>query len=365
MKIYWLFALLPCLFTLLGTAWAADPGADSASKSQTDKPSKGLLTLTSRAEIKSLGKREVRVAFKKETMPSLGNLQYTKEGITWVPAQAAPVKLPHKLSTLVAANGRTVLQYGDSTNRQHPAKIDLFFIDEHGIEKGRVLERYGPQTNIVMAEDGYVAVAGSLFADTKHTEIGLYTATGEKRFQTQLTEGRRANIAVPTPQGQRVAVFTTDTKDYLANHHLEIFDGNGKKVAEQQGLGILQKAVSVANGSMFFVQAKRRFGLVNANDGSLLWTRNEVLRLISPHGAATDPQGKTLFLAAAEWDGIPKARYKWRIEVRDVATGNEIAKFMLPDTYPSNMGRVFLNVTSEQIELLAGDERIVLDWRRP
>jgi hypothetical protein len=365
MKKYWLIALVPYLFTLPVTTWAADSSAASASKSQKDKTLKGSLTLTSRAEIKSLGTREVRVTFKKEGITSLGILQYSKEGINWVPAQAAPVKLPHKLSTLVAANGRAVLQYGDSTNRQHPAKIDLFFIDENGVEMGRVLDRYGPQTNIVMAEDGHVAVAGSLFSDAKRTEIGLYTATGEKRFQVQLAEGRRANIAVATSQGQRVAVFTTDTKDYLANHRLEIFDGSGKKIAEQQGLGILQKAVAVANGSMFFVQAKRRFGLVNSNDGSLLWTRNEVLRLISPHGAATDPQGKTLFLAAAEWDGMPKARYKWRIEVRDVATGNEFARFVLPDTFPSNEGRVFLNVTSEQIELLSGDERIVLDWRRP
>lgn len=365
MKKYCFLALLPCLIVLPVTTWSADPGADSTSKNQDDKILKGSLTLTSRTEIKPLGLREMRVVFKKEDMPSSGILQYTKEGITWVPAKAAPVRLPHKLSTLVAANGRTVLQFGDSSYRQHPAKTDLFFIDEHGVEKGRVLDRYGPQTKVVLAEDGYVAVAGTLLAEAKHTEIGLYTATGEKRFQSQLAEGRRANIAVATSQGQRIVVFSTDKENYLANHRIEIFDGNGKKLAEQQGLGILQKAVAVANGSMFFVQAKNRFGLVNANDGSLLWTRNDVLRLVSPHGAATDPQGKTLFLAAAEWDGIPKARYKWRIEVRDVATGKEFARFVLPGTFPGNEGRVFLDVTSDQIELLAGDERIVLNWRRP
>lgn len=365
MRKYWILTLVIYLFTLPITTWAADPSAGSASKSQKDKILKGSLSLTSQAKIKSLGMREVRVAFKKEGSPSLGILQYSKEGVSWVPAQAAPVKLPYKLSTLVAASGRAVLQYGDSISRQHPSKTDLFFIDEKGVEKGRVVDRYGPQTNIAMAEDGYVAVAGPLLADAKRNEIGLYMATGEKRFQTQLAKGRRANIAVPTTQGHHVAVFTTDTKDYLANHRLEIFDVNGKKIAEQKGLGILQKAVAVANGSKFFVQAKRRFGLVNANDGSLLWSRNGVLRLISPHGAATDPQGKTLFLAAAEWDGIPKARYKWRIEVRDIATGNELAQFVLPDSFPSNQGRVFLNVTNDKIELLAGDEHVVLDWRRP
>ena len=365
MKINWLLVIVPCLFMFPIMTWAANPSATPASMSQEDKTLKGSLTLTSRAEIKSPGMREVRVVFQKEGIPSLGILQYSKEGVNWVPAQTAPVKLPYKLSTLVAANGLAVLQYGDSISLQHPAKTDLFFIDEQGVEKGRVVDRYGPQANIVMAEDGYVAVAGPLFADAKRNEIGLYMATGEKRFQIQLAKGRRANIAVPTTQGHHVAVFTTDTKDYLANHRLEIFDGNGKKVAEQQGLGILQKVVAVAKGSMFFVQAKRRFGLVNANDGSLLWSRNGVLRLISPHGAATDPQGKTLFLAAAEWDGIPKARYKWRIEVRDIASASELARFVLPDAFPSNQGRVFLNVTSDKIELLAGDEHVVLDWRQP
>ena len=365
MKKYLLLFFVLCLFTSPVTARAADPGEDSATQSPEGKTLKGSLSLTSRADIKTLGKNEVRLLFKKNGIPSHGILQYSKEGINWVPAKAAPVKLPHRLDTLVSADGRALLQFGDSTNRQHPAKIDLFFIDAQGAKAGQVIDRYGPQTNIVMSEDGHVAVAGTLFTDEKRTEIGLYTATGEIRFQAQLAKERRANIAVPTSQGQRVAVFTTDTKDYLADHRLEILDGNGKKIAEQKGLGILQKTVAVGEGSMFFVQAKGRFGLVNASDGSLLWSRNEVLRLVSPHGAATDSQGKTLFLAAAEWDGTPKARYKWRIEVRDVATGNELARFVLPDAFPGNMGRVFINVTSKQIELLAGDEQIKLDWRRP
>lgn len=359
MEKYLLLVLMACLYAVPATSWAADP------KSLEDKTLRGSLTLTSQTEIKPPGTREVRVMYTKENIPSLGSLQYTKEGINWIAAKAAPVKLPYILSTLVAANGRSLLQFGDNKNRQHPAKIDLFFLDAQGMEKGRVVDRYGPQTNIAMTEDGYVGVAGTLFSDSKRTEIGLYTATGEASFQTQLAEGRRANIAVPASQGQRVVVFTTDTKDYLANHRLELFDGGGKIIAQQEGLGILQKAIAIANGSLFFVQAKSKFGLMNATDGSLLWTRNGVLRLISPYGAATDPEGKTLFLAAAKWDGIPKARYKWRIEVRDVATGNELARLLLPDTYPSNLGRVFLNVTSTQIELLAGDERIKLDWRRP
>jgi hypothetical protein len=170
---------------------------------------------------------------------------------------------------------------------------------------------------------------------------------------------------VPASQGQRVAVITTNRKRYLADHRLELFNGQGKKLAQHEGLGILQKVVEVAKGSLFFIQARRHFGLMNASDGSLLWTRNELLRLISPQGAATDPQGKTLFLAAAVWEGKPKARYQWRIEVRDVATGDLLAQFILPDSYPSSQGRVFLNVTSTQVELLAGNERVMLDWRRP
>ncbi len=136
-------------------------------------------------------------------------------------------------------------------------------------------------------------------------------------------------------------------------------------LAEQKGLGILQKAIAVANGSMFFIQAKNRFALVDANDGSLLWTRDKVLRLVSPFGAATDPQNKTLFLATVEWDGKPKALYQWRIEVRDIATGNELASFLLPDSYPSSQGRVFIKVTDNKIELLAGSELVELDWSRP
>lgn len=364
MKKYRLLALVSCLFMLPVTTWAADPSINSASKSRTDKPSKGLLTLTNRAEIQSSSNSDV-VVFKKEGVPSLGSLQYNKEDINWLPTQASPVKLPHRLPTLVAANGRVVLQYGDSQHRIHPEKMNLFFVDAQGIEKGRVVDRYGPQTNVAIAEDGFVAVAGALFDNPKQTEIALYTATGEKRFQTQLEKGRRANLAVPASQGQRVVVFTTDTKNLLAKHRLELLDGSGKKLAEQQSLGILQKAISVANGSMFFVQAKNRFGLMNANDGSLLWTRDEVLRLVSPHGAITDPAGKTLFLAAAEWVGKSKARYKWRIEVRDVATGNELALFVLPEAFPSNSNRVFIDVTDKKIELLVGNERVVLDWSRP
>lgn len=347
------------------TSYAADPVVPDATQTQVAQRPELTLKLSRQETVKPLASRQLRVAYLREGTPVFGALQYSKEGISWLPAQAAPVKLPYALDTLVAADGRHLLQYGDSANRQHPAKTDLFFLNGQGEVQGRVVDRYGPQSNLVMAEDGHVAIAGTLFEEGKYTEIGLYTATGEKRFQVRLAEDRRANIAVPTPQGQRVAVFTTDTQDFLAHHRLEVLGSDGSKIAEQQGLGVLQKAVVVANGSLFFVQARSRFGLVNASDGSLMWSRDGVLRLVSPYGAATDPTGKILFLAAAEWDGIPKARYHWRIEMREVASGNELGSFVLPDTYPSSEGRVFLKVTGEQLELLAGDERIVLDWRLP
>jgi len=365
MKKYLLLALLlwGCAQPLL--LRASETTAEAAAKAQPGKLPQGELSLAKRTSIKSLAKRGVRVALWRDGVPVFGILDHSKEGITWTVEQTASIKLPHHLPTLVASNGLAILQYGDNINRDNPAKTDLFFVDARGQETARIVDRYGSPASVEMADDGHVAVAGPLLENNQRTEIGLYTATGEKRFQVLLADGRRANLAVPTPEGQRVAVFSTDTRNYLANHRLELFDGDGKKLAEQPELGILQKAVVVAGGKLLFVQAKDRYGLIDANNGAVLWSRNEVLRLISPYGAATDPQGKTLFLVAAEWDGVPKARYPWRVEVRDVASGNELARFKLPDTYPGNMGRVFLSVTNEQIELLAGDERIVLAWRRP
>jgi outer membrane protein assembly factor BamB len=365
MKKYWSFVFIPFLVSLPVVAWSADPGSTPAEQSEQDTSLKGTLALSKSETIKSLDPRQVRILYTKDNVPTLGILQYSKEGVSWVPAQGAPVKLPYKLSALVSANGRTILQYGDKKYHQHPDRIDLYFFDENGKEIKSIVDHFGPFANVVMAGDGHVAVAGTLFKDEELTGIGLYSPTGETRFQTQLADDRRANIAVPTSQGQRVAIFTTDKKDALAKHRLEILDGEGKQVAEHSDLGILQKAVAVADGSLFFIQAKGRFGLLNASDGTFLWKRNESLHLISPFGAVTDPEGKTLFLATAGWDGIPRARYRWRIEVRDVATGNKLAQFILPDAYPSSSERVFLNVTSAQIEVLAGDERIVLDWRRP
>jgi len=364
MKKYWLLVFAPCLILQPVTTWAVDPAGGATSKGQGTAIVKGPVSLVSRTEIKSLDKQKI-VAFKQQGVPSLGSLQYNKEDIHWLPTQASPVKLPHRLPTLIAANGRTVLQYGDSRHRIHPERMNLFFVDESGVEKGRVVDRYGPQTDVAIADDGYVAIAGQLFKNPQQSEVALYTATGEKRFQSQLVTGRRASMATPATQGQRVAVFTTDTKNLLASHRLELLDGTGKKLAEHKDLGILQKAIAVANGSMFFIQAKNRFALVDANDGSLLWTRDKVLRLVSPFGAATDPQNKTLFLAAVEWDGKPKALYKWRIEVRDIATGKELASFQLPDSYPSSHERIFIQVTDNKIELLAGNERVELDWSRP
>ena len=90
-----------------------------------------------------------------------------------------------------------------------------------------------------------------------------------------------------------------------------------------------------------------------------------VVRLISRHGAAADPDGKTLFLIAADWDGTPKARYRWQVLLRDMATGDELARFEVPGEYPSSPRRVIVGVTDRVIELLAGDERITLAWRRP
>ena len=360
-----LFFIFLSALLLPVVSWSADAAKPSGQPNQQATSQTGALSLNKKQTLKSLPRREIRVLLRKDGVPELGKLQYTKEAIMWVPEKVAAVKLPYKISTLIAANGHSLLQFGDSRNHEHPDKTDLFFLDASGAEKGRVVDRYGPFSNVVMADDGHVAIAGPLFSDAKRTEIGLYSASGETRFQAQLDQGRRANIAVPGLQGKRVVSFTTDVKDYLAKHRLELFDGDGKLVAQHNDLGILQKVIAVANGSMFFVQAKSRFALVDANDGKLLWSKNGVLRLISPHGAFTSPDGQTLFLAAAEWDGIPKERYKWRIEVRDVASGSQLASFILPDTYPSNRGRVFLSATSTQVEVLAGDERIMLDWSRP
>ena len=352
------FILIASVLVALSTAHAAD------TTQQTATDTRVALTLSKQEKIKSLEPRQLRVAYRQEGTPVFGLLQYSKEGISWLPAQAEPVKLPHALDTLVAADGRHLLQYGDSVMMDNPLKTDLYFIDVQGKEVARVIDRYGPQTSVVMADDGHVAVGGPSLENPAQFEIALYTATGEPRFQSMLAQGRRASLAVPA-QGQAVAAFTSAIKNPLSEHSLKLFDASGKPIAEHTGLGILQKLVSVANGSLYFVQAKNRIALISAADGALRWTREADLRLVSPFGAATNPDGTVLFLAAAEWDGKPRASYQWRVEVRDVASGEELTRLMLPGSYPGSMRRIFLSVTNTQLELLAGDERIVLDWRQP
>lgn len=363
MKIIPLFFLIHCLLTLPMQASSADNQAVSQlNEGEVTDLTKGSIALVKTEQITVLEPRQKRVIFVQEGNPLLGALRHDREGVSWIVKDHPAVRLPYRLDTLVAGNGRSLLQYGDTTNRQHPVKTNLYFLDEQGQETGSIVDRYAARSSVVVAEDGFVAVAGELLGKDQDTEIGLYAANGEQRFQLKLDTGRRANIAVPGERGQRVAVFTTDTAKPLADHRLEILSGSGEKVAELTQFGILQKVVPIAGGERFFVQGRNRYGVVDAADGTVRWMRDGVLRLVSPHGAATDPRGRVLLLVAAEWDGIPRERYQWRVEARDIATGEMLASRILPEAYPGSPERVITRVSETQIGLLAGDHELTLDW---
>jgi hypothetical protein len=320
-----------------------------------------LKVVTRPAEmVNTPGNRIQRILIRREDKVQAGQLLRIRDTLTlWFPDRK-PVKLPYRLLPIVSYDGNTIIQYGDLGLLDEPQRLDLFWIDSTGKEKRNMVNYYGGEARLDVSTDGFTAVGGPLLEKSRQGSVSLFSADGEKIWETALTIGRRISQLYTARQGRYIAAVTTDSGEWLKKHQLDIYGRSGKLQSSVNDLGIIQRLVLVGDESKIFFQGRDFHGLIDAGTGRVLWKNPGKVTMVSPYGASLSPDGKRLFLVIIQQEGKRKSPYNWKFLTLDATSGKEITSQVLAEKYPATWERIYESVLDTSVTLLAGDSRVTI-----
>lgn len=278
----------------------------------------------------------------------------------------AEVNLPHDLPALVSRNGGVVVQYGDTRDLSHPSATHLYWLDGQGKETGRLENYFRVDAVIGLSDDGFTAVAGSRI-EAPHAEVlALFSPKGQRVWEQALDSGRDITTEpVVALQGQRVATVTCDAKKPTKSHRILILDDKNNEVTPRiDALGLVQKIAVVGSSKALFVQGRDRHGLINLSDGSIAWTKEGNVRLISPFGASISPDGNLLLLLLADWSGKSQPTYPWRLKALDATDGQEVGMVKMPKPMAGTRANLFGRVSADKVEIITDTDQLSVSISR-
>lgn len=269
------------------------------------------------------------------------------------------VRLPLPLNAKVSRDRRTIVQYGDPLFRMHPQRLDIYWIGEDGEVRDTVLNRFDGESRLAISRDGYLAVAGGAFlseaepGEAKPKAVELYNPRGEPIADATVEPGRDLTHLVPLPEGRGVIFSTAPSKDNLSDNRLLLLEREQTRDVTPEGFGILQKVVALETSA--FVQGEMNFGLFDLEEGELMWSRPETIRLIGPEAAMLSSDGRLLMLVTGDRVGA-EAIYRWTLTVLDASSGKSLAQERLEGEFPSAESEVFADVGENHAVLRIGDQ---------
>lgn len=301
---------------------------------------------------------------KQDDRARVGNVVRRDRKLAIVFAEGAPVELPRDLETQVSGDGKTIVQFGDETKLDLPRRTDVYWLDAKGAVVGSLVGRYAGNAVVSLSTDGYTAVGGKRLDKPSEVTLGLYSPQGKPVWEVRLAANERVAMAAVMPGGRSVVTVVTDGKRWLEDNRLTIHRERGAADAPVV-LGVVQKLVLLGDGQRAFVQGFDAFGVLDVAAKRLAWKRAGKIRMVSPHGAALAPDGRTLFLMlAGPKEKATQAEYRWILRALDAATGDEKGSLELPKPTPATWSHVFEDVTASHVKVLAGSSRVTLAWRQ-
>jgi hypothetical protein len=316
--------------------------------------------------------QEKRTALEKPAIPLLivknkrvlqGSIRFSDDKTTVSLPNRPTIELPPTLETLVSQDGQTIVQYGDEHDQSHPSRTNIYWRDGGGKAVNQVTDYYAEKSLVSVSDDGLTAVTGPLFRDRNTIVLSLYSTAGEKLWERVLGKNDRSAILRVTQGGNHVALVTTDKHKWLEGHRLHIMDKQGKSISSIDAFHIIQKVVVVDAGEHLFVQGFNDYGLLKITNGSVLWRKQQKIRMVSPYGAKIDPAGRILFLVLADFRGKLQAAYRWKLVALSTTDGMQQVSAWLPDEHRGTWNRVFEQISSERVQILTTTKRFTFSWQ--
>lgn len=305
-----------------------------------------------------------RILIKRDKKLLTGHLLRVEKKVLLSLPDQPQLELPRKMDTIVSQDGRTVIQFGDELDLSHPTRTNLFWLNMKGEIVNQVVNYYAERSQISISDDGYTAIAGPLYRGRENIVVSLYSPSGKKIWEQTLGQDQRAAKVNVTSKGKNTLLVTTNKRNWLKNHQIQIFNSKGQLQSSIIDFNVIQKITIVDKGEHLFVQGYDNYGLVEISNGATLWIQHDKIRMISPYAAKISPQGDLLFLLLADYQGKPKATYRWKLVSIGITDGKEHASTWLPNEYPGTWNRVFEQITSDMIKILAGKKRITYSWTK-
>lgn len=281
-------------------------------------------------------------------------------------ADGKVVMLPLKLSFTVSSDRRTVLQHGDALMRMHPVRTDLFWINEDGTVGKEVRNRFDGNARLDMSQDGFTVVAGNeLFEpddDPVAPIVDLYSPRGNRIWSIRLDTGTAVSLVRALTRGRGAVIVTNPKADPLSDNRLLILRERGVEQAENAGFGVLQKIVPLVPTHLVFVQGTAAFGVIQTDDGAVLWSEPERIRLVGPMAAVADAKATSLYLATGERIGTDTL-YRWTITVFDLSSGQGRGQIQLEGAFPGTADEVFTEVKRDSVTVHPPGQPIKIEIR--
>ena len=352
-------------WTMLVAVALTLPGGPHLAWSEAQHKNKISLNVTSQMPLPAveLGHRKIVL---RDSKGARTGLLIAKKGqrVLSFPGQA-DVQLPYDLPSIISPDGHVVLQYGDTQDLSHPRVTHLYWLDGQGREHGRLEGYFRAAALIGLSDDGFTVVAGSRNEKPHAHVLSLFNPSGQRVWERPL-ESERVILTEPKVafRGERVAAITCNAENPLKDHRILILDKKNTEVKAIDTLGLIQKIVILGQSKALFVQGRDRHGLIDLTDGNIVWTRPGNVRLISPSGAALNPDGTLLFLLLADWSGRSKAAYPWRLKALDATDGRVLGMVAMPKPMAGTRSDLFGSIGMNQVEIITDTDQFTVSIGR-
>ena len=308
------------------------------------------------ASLKRVERRVVAERVRADGAVSLRSAQGERIGTWQLTAEDARLRLagqpeivaPPLQMWVGSPDGRTLAGAGDPRAPEHPFELTVVVLRD-GLRVAELAEKLGPESELTVAADGHVAVAGHPAGQRGQPFALVLRPDGQVLFRHALPEGTLARD--PVLFGERLYVRVHGLQDAGVSGDVVRVDEHGVHVV-LAGEGVL--------ALVGFPEAERalaltRTGLVclDALDGRVLWRSAERLRPANPHAWTLwrFQDGERIAVVTASVQRADASASAPQLVLLDAADGAELGTIELDAACPLS-----------EVDVTGRAARVVVDW---
>ena len=258
----------------------------------------GIEQLESKDRRVLAGEKRVRMTYIRDAGGEIIGMEFFRDGQRYVNIEGKEFPVVDVAHTLVSADRKVILKYGQLGEVHLEHKTDLFWYDGDGKMVKKIVGTYR-YLRVAMSVDGYVAVCGKKM-DGKRNVITIFRPGGEAMTPSMPMPPPKGCLGIAVAGGgSSVALLTTTSSDdWDKRADVEVYSSRGARSVLARGIKYPQGLFLSGDGGYALAPGKNKAALVNVRTRRLVWSKSRFFRMASRYAFNVD-RGRDLVMVNA------------------------------------------------------------------